>query len=304
MKIFYSRYIRESETARQSVNRLRGVVTLTSLGPIEQFDSGTGLPVLVIHGVVGGSDHGLGIVRSYLGDGFRTIAVSRFGYGRSPLPKDGEPAPQADLYAALLDSLNIDRVAVLATSAGTSSSLQFVIRHRERCSALVLFSMAVPPYAIPPKPMLFAIHSILQSNFLWWFAGQYTPIIRRLMGIPRTLEGHISVEDEKFVADLMASFLPISLRARGLVHDMTVTNPDLNKIYPLESIGTPVMIFHSKDDPWGPFAGAKEIAARIPRAHFEAIESGGHLLLGYREGVRTMIADFIRTYSVSMEGTK
>lgn len=117
------------------------------------------------------------------------------------------------------------------------------------------------------------------------------------MGIPRKLEGRISAEDENFATHLMASFLPIRLRAKGIIHDIRVTNPDLNKPYPLESLTTPVLIFHAKDDPWGPFAGAEKIAARIPGVHFEAIESGGHLLLGHRKGVRVKIADFIRTHS-------
>jgi len=75
--MFYSRYKRESEAARCRVETSRGVITKTALGSIESVDSGVGPPVLVVHGVVGGSDHALGIVQSYLGEGFRIVGVSR-----------------------------------------------------------------------------------------------------------------------------------------------------------------------------------------------------------------------------------
>lgn len=58
--------------------------------------------------------HGLLIARTQFGDGFRTIAVSRFGYLGTPLPADPSPAAQADAYAALLDALGIQREPSLA----------------------------------------------------------------------------------------------------------------------------------------------------------------------------------------------
>jgi pimeloyl-ACP methyl ester carboxylesterase len=47
---------------------------------------------------------------------------------------------QADLYAALLDSLKVQRVAVIAYSAGGHSAIPFVLKYPERSSALVLLS--------------------------------------------------------------------------------------------------------------------------------------------------------------------
>lgn len=58
----------------------------TACGPIEYAISGDGFPVLVMHGAGGGYDQGLEIARSFVGDGFRFIVPSRFGYLRTPLP--------------------------------------------------------------------------------------------------------------------------------------------------------------------------------------------------------------------------
>jgi hypothetical protein len=45
---------------------------------------------------------GMAFAHSAVGDGFRVIAVSRFGHLRAPLPPDPSSAPQADAFAAAL----------------------------------------------------------------------------------------------------------------------------------------------------------------------------------------------------------
>jgi len=109
----------------------------------------------------GGYDQGLWIARDSLGEGFRIIAPSRFGYLRTPLPQDASPAAQADAYACLLDALNISKVAVMGISAGASSSMQFALRYPERTSSLVLIVLELMPPKILSKAQAgaFAIHT-------------------------------------------------------------------------------------------------------------------------------------------------
>src|ERR1700747_837397 len=90
----------------------------TPCGPIEYAVRGSGPPVLLIHGAGGGFDQGLELARPLGDNGFRVIAMSRFGYLRTPLPKDASPEAQADAHACLLNALNLDRVAVVGGSAG------------------------------------------------------------------------------------------------------------------------------------------------------------------------------------------
>jgi pimeloyl-ACP methyl ester carboxylesterase len=110
----------------------------TSFGTLEYALLGRGEPVLVVHGASGGFDQGVELLGALAGRGFRLIAPSRFGYLRSALPADATTAMQADAYVQLLDHLGIKKVAVVGISAGAWSSLQFAIRHPDRCGALVL----------------------------------------------------------------------------------------------------------------------------------------------------------------------
>ena len=62
----------------------------TALGPVEVARAGEGPPVLVVHGMPGGSDQALAMGRSLVDAGFGVIAPSRPGYLGTPL--DGREA--------------------------------------------------------------------------------------------------------------------------------------------------------------------------------------------------------------------
>jgi pimeloyl-ACP methyl ester carboxylesterase len=250
--------------------------------------------VLVVHGVTGGCDHGPGIVRSYLGEGFRSLSVSRFGYLRSPLPTDASPAAQADIYEALLDELGIERVGVVATFAGTSSALQFALRHPGRCAGLALFSMAVGPYRVPPRLVVRAQRMYFGSDFLCWLTLNFSKRVTwRLIGIPSSTPP-LAPADERFVDDLKATFLPVSRRVEGIINDVCESNPGVNDIEVFSAIRVPVLAVHTRDDPWGSLDGARRQMAHLPTARVVELDDGGHLLLGHRDEARAIFAAFLR----------
>ena len=69
----------------RAYERIRGhsTVITSPLGDIEYTQGGSGPAVLVIHGSGGGFDQGQFLAQAALGDRFRWIAPSRFGYLRS-----------------------------------------------------------------------------------------------------------------------------------------------------------------------------------------------------------------------------
>ena len=86
----YRRYLQDIDYAWRTVLNGSKVVD-TACGPIEYAEFGAGSPVMVIHGASGGYDQGLVMAR--LQDNmFRCIAMSRFGYLRTPMPDDPSPA--------------------------------------------------------------------------------------------------------------------------------------------------------------------------------------------------------------------
>ena len=124
-----------------------GELLKTRCGPIEFQQAGTGVPLLVVHGSGGGHDQGMAFAGPLAQHGMRVIAMSRFGYLRTPMPVDASAAAQADAHVCLLDALGIRRAAVMGGSAGAPSALQMALRHPNRVSALILL---VPLTYKPP----------------------------------------------------------------------------------------------------------------------------------------------------------
>ena len=288
-----TRYLRDIRAARERVQNLGSRVIETDCGPIEYAAFGEGYPVLVIHGIFGGFDQGLVTAQGMLGEGFKAIVPSRFGYLRTPLPDDASPAAQADAYACLLDALGIEQAAILGVSAGGTSAIQFALRHPDRCSALVLVSSNAPgevEAGLPPKPLA---KVLFRSDFVFWLLTTYfRSSLRSIMGVPKGFE--LTPEHEADMAETMETILPVSPRAYGALFDMYVSNPDINTGYPLEEIAVPVPIINAIDDPLALYDNARAMAERIPGAKLVTVESGGHMLLGHGDEIQATVAEFLQ----------
>ncbi|WP_157559257.1 alpha/beta fold hydrolase [Hydrogenophaga crassostreae] len=152
-------------------------VVSTPCGPIEVQQAGQGIPLLMIHGSGGGHDQGMAWARPLTKQGVQVIAMSRFGYLRTPRPTDASPEAQADAHVCLLDALGIEKAAVMGVSAGGPSAMQTAIRHPDRVSALVLLvpiafkpgdvNHSAPPVSDKKDALLLRL---LASDFLFWSA--------------------------------------------------------------------------------------------------------------------------------------
>jgi pimeloyl-ACP methyl ester carboxylesterase len=296
--LVYLPYRRDIQNIYNNLSTIERQVVSTDCGPIEVAIRGEGEPVLLSHGIGGGFDQGLGLAEAYLGDGYKIIAPSRFGYHATPLPADATPARQSDAFVCLLDSLQIEKVTVVADSAGGTSALQMALRHPERIHALVLVSTAAPTVrtyiTLPPKPV---IQTVFGSDFLMWtLTTHFQSTMRPAIGIP---EGYVfSDAEQAMVSDVIRSVLPIERRTAGFVFDMFTSNLDMDQHpdqYPMESIRVPTLIIHAVDDPLAKYENAEALATRIPDAELLSIPSGGHLLLRMEETVRQEIARFVKS---------
>lgn len=296
--VLYLPYRRDIRNAYARLESIERQVVSTDCGPIEVAIRGEGEPILVSHGIGGGFDQGLGLADAYLGDGYRVIAPSRFGYHGTPLALDASPASQADAFVCLLDALEIEKSVIVANSAGGTSALQMALHHPGRIKALVLISTAAPtvggPLTLPPKPM---IQSVFSSDFLMWtITTHFQSMMRPVIGVPDGYQ--LSEEEQRMVSGVITGILPIRPRTDGFVFDMFTSNLDMDKQpdqYPMEEIHVPTLVIHALDDSMAKYENAEALAARIPDAELFSIPRGGHLLLSQGDTVRTEIARFINS---------
>ena len=121
-----------------SQNKADATLVGTAKGPVQYIDEGDGSPLLFIHGSPGGFDQGVLWPAFLLEQGHRVIALSRPGYLATPLSDaNATPDAQAALAGALMDSLGIDRFALMCWSGGGPSSNRLAASCPDRVSALV-----------------------------------------------------------------------------------------------------------------------------------------------------------------------
>jgi 2-hydroxy-6-oxonona-2,4-dienedioate hydrolase len=288
-------YQRDIQQARERIAR-GSQIAQTPCGPIEYAVVGDGPPVLVVHGAGGGFDQGLDFGKPLVERGFRVIAMSRFGYLRTPLPADAAPAAQADAHACLLDALHLQRVPILGISAGAPSSLQFAIRHPQRTTALVL----VVPAAYRPRGTAtssgveYVRDIALRLDFLFWAAIRLAPdsVTRLVLATDPALVASASREEQAYVAMVREHILPVSPRRNGLINEAKVMS-SLER-YPLERITAPTLAISAQDDYYETYESARYTASQIPRARFIGYPTGGHLLVGHGQEAMAEITQFLK----------
>ena len=296
----YTAYRKDLKAAIERVETGRQILD-TPHGPIEYAVRGDGPPVLSIHGAGGGFDQGLDLARAFLGPGYRVVAPSRFGYLGTPVPADASVEAQADAHLRLLDALKLDRVLVIGISAGGPSALRLCLEHRDRCTALVLavpmaFAPERPPANAPSPAFLTMLNAIGKSDFLFWAAMRVArgSLIRTLLGTPLDVYRNASDEARHDVDALLESILPISRRAAGIWND-TAIGSTLER-YPLEDMHVPTLVLSAADDGYDTYDSGLYTAEQIHDGEFVGFPTGGHLLVGHEEAVRSRIAKFLEKH--------
>jgi pimeloyl-ACP methyl ester carboxylesterase len=277
----------------------------TRCGPIEFAAVGRGPAVLLVHGAGGGFDQGLGIARELAAHGYRAIAMSRFGYLRTPLPADASPAAQADAHACLLDALGIERAAIVGVSAGGPSSMQFALRHAQRTTALVL----LVPLAYAPRPAAelsatarFMYTQAIKSDFLYWAALKAAPevVVRTILATSPEAFAAADAREQARARAVMRSILPLSERQGGLLNDAAVAATLAR--YPLERIGARALVISLQDDLYGTYESARYTAVHIPDARFVGFATGGHAWLGHHDEIMAHLFAFLGGGALPMGG--
>jgi pimeloyl-ACP methyl ester carboxylesterase len=257
----------------------------TSRGPVECAISGEGPAVLLLHGAMGGYDQGVLLGRSALGGaGFQFVAVSRPGYLGTLLKCGETPEAQADLCAEVLEALGIGQAAVIAISGGGQCALQFAIRHRENCRALVMIStcsatldarLPLAWHLLKLAARIPALGAMMRRRALKDPEQSSRRSIPDQVVRARTLNhpeaGPLMRALQRSTMDRLGQRLP------GTENDIRQSRRRFD--YPMEEISVPLLAVHGTADKVVPFEQSRLLAGRVPGAELLAIEGGEHVSL-------------------------
>lgn len=267
----------------------RATVVGTERGSVQLAREGHGPPVLAIHGGPGGFDQGLAWCRHLRDGGCEVIAPSRPGYLRTPLESGRTPQGQADLYAAMLDTLRIERAAVLGFSSGGASAVHFAARHPDRTAALLLDTAILLPFAPPISTFR---RATFESSFFVWLS--YQTVTRRPDWMTRFMIGGVAQGLTKAQKQAAATWITSDLvRRRSLQEQFVSIAPPTYRMpgwnndqgnerdlapLPFAGVAAPALIAHGAADAIVPLEHATTAADQIPGAALIVVEEGHHLL--------------------------
>lgn len=260
--------------------RASGTVISSPYGDIEYSDGGMGPAVLVIHGSGGGYDQGELIAHAVLGEDFRRITPSRFGYLRSTFRENATWDDQAHAYAYLLDHLDVDRVAVVAMSHGGPSALLFAVLHPERVSSLTLVSCGVASSSSPDQTQADRkgemLTSIFKFDFPYWAVSKLAKRqFMELMGATDAVIASLTPGQRIWVDQIIDYMNPASLRSAGVAFDNEGTLPGKR----IAEIRAPTLVFHAVDDTLQLYHNAEFAVSTIPDAKLVSFDQGGHVVV-------------------------
>lgn len=297
------------------------LLTSTPRGVVQHTDGGEGPALLALHGGMGGYDQSLVLAEALLGKapGHRVIALSRPGYLGTPRSSgssrhasasseksasfraDASAAEQADLFAALLDTLGIERAVVAAVSAGGPSAIAFAARHPGRCAGLILMSTASGRFDVPDYVLkrlgwfgwLVRVPGL--TSLLAWLRGRSPEkAAARAIGDPALVRKTL---DHPEAGPLLTTLLRTTFERMGERMPGTLAEtagfaslPPL----PFSEVAAPTLVIHGDADKVVPFSHGERSAREIAGAELHVVRGGGHTcLFTHLEEVRSKAKAFL-----------
>jgi haloalkane dehalogenase len=231
-----------------------------------------GPPVVCVHGFPESSRMWVPLIEALAAGGRRGLAPDLYGFGDST---DFGPATfenSRERFAAWIDALGLDSVALVVHDWGGFVGLSWACDHPERVAALV-----VSDTGFFADGKWHGMAKALRSE-------QGEELIGALdrAGFAGLLNSSGEIFDQ---AALDAYWAPFAEDAGGRGQRSTLEfyrSMDFEKLVPwqgkLAAIGAPTLILWGADDPFAPLAGAKRFEREIPGAQLIAIEDGGHFV--------------------------
>lgn len=231
---------------------------------------GHGHTMVLMHGTGG---HLEAYARNFgaLADGFQVLAYDYPGHGYSThATRDLELDDYLDHLLDLLDVMGVGRAILNGESLGGWIAVKFAARHPDRVYGLILNTpggtMARPEVmerirTLSQQAAEDPTHERVRARLEWLMADpmsvtdELVEVRRRIYrrpGFAGSMQHILCLQDP-------------TIRARNLVTDDE-----------LAAVECPTLVLWTSDDPSGPAAAGREMAAKIPGASFAFIEDAGH----------------------------
>jgi 4,5:9,10-diseco-3-hydroxy-5,9,17-trioxoandrosta-1(10),2-diene-4-oate hydrolase len=201
--------------------------------------------------------------------GYRTLVPDLLGYGYSTKPEEGtfSMGDLAAQLAAMLDSLDVEKVSLVGNSMGGVISIRFALDYPERVEKLILMA----PGGLEEREVYMQMEGI--QTMLKNFPGSKGGLTRE--GMQATFK--LQLFDESLITDqIIEERLQIAAtQPKGLLGRLVTQNLENE----LADLRMPTLCFWGMNDKFCPSSGATKIAARVKNSRTILISECGHWVM-------------------------
>lgn len=235
--------------------------------------------VIFLHGLFGSTFTWRKNLEAVAEAGYRAIAFDRFGAGLSDKREtlDFSHAAAADLTAALMDALQIERAVIVGHSAGGNVLAHFALRHPQRVEKLVIVAGAIIGVSGPP-PFIGALVAFPPIN-RW--ARVLIGALLTEERLAEAVEAFYVKKDWITAADLAGYWRPFQAAGWdvgliGLTRDLATSQLSADQVAQLAAFAPRTLIIWGEADTVTPFETGRELAGLLAGAQFISYEGIGH----------------------------
>jgi pimeloyl-ACP methyl ester carboxylesterase/DNA-binding SARP family transcriptional activator len=172
---------------------------------------------------------------------------------------------------AVVDSLGLERFALIGSSKGGPTSIAYAARHPERVSRLVLYGTFAEGWRVRgDRAEIERREAIITLTRQGW--SQDNPAFRQML--TSLLLPDATLDEMGWLNDLQRDSASAENAAR-----LQQSLGDFNLRNLLSGITAPTLVLHCRDDATLPFEQGRMIASLIPGARLVALDSRNHILL-------------------------
>jgi pimeloyl-ACP methyl ester carboxylesterase len=243
---------------------------------------GNGAYILLFHGGHSSCYEEFGY-QTLISSGYSIITPSRAGYSNTAPVPDLKQA--CDMYKALLDHLQIEKVHVIAVSAGGPTGICFASMFPDRVASLTLQCAVTKPW-LEPKDKEYRIgrrifKPSVEKNTWRMLAmmNNLMPYLTFRMMLSSFSKLPFTAVRGKLDDHYAEEFRKMNNRQRsysGFFIDLEQTQKDYTT--ELIRITAPTLIMHSKNDSVVPLTHVEHAKRYIPNAEMVVLDSWGHLI--------------------------
>lgn len=283
-------------------NTVLGTVHVANLdrGAIRYYDTGTGSPVVFVHGFMMNANTWRKVIPNIAAAGHRCIAPDLpLGAHSIPVPyADLTPPGVADLLAEFLDQLNLTDVTLVANDSGGVVTQSLLVRNPARVARVVL--AGVDCYEVFPP----ARYNWLTKAIKIPGATRAVTEIIRIRALQRLPFTFGPATKRPIPDDVLDSFLLPSRNSADIRADLSrfvaqgVSNKFTLDVVPkFASITQPVLVAWPREDRLVPAEYGQRLANDLPNATLKFIEDSHMLVQEDQPDVFSeMVVDFLREH--------